>query len=99
MAGLSFDGTKLKDGAKVIANVYKDKIYEGSGRSKCLANIYKDKIYQGSGRSKCMANVYKGKIYDGSGHSTKIAEVDDAKSVIDGPGSSIIAALWFICVR
>ena len=33
---LKFDGTKLTDGAKTLANVYGDKIYEGNGRSKTL---------------------------------------------------------------
>ena len=99
MASYKFDGSKLKSGAKIIANVYNDKIYEGSAHSKCLANIYNDKIYEGSAHSKCMANVYNGYIYEGSAHSRKIASLTDAQKAIDGPGGGVIAALWFVCVR
>ena len=46
---MKFDGTKLKDRSKTIANVRGDRIYDGSGSSKCLVNIRNDRIYEGSG--------------------------------------------------
>ena len=44
---LKFDGTKLVDGSKVLANVRGDKIYEGFSQGKCFANVKGDKIYEG----------------------------------------------------
>ena len=52
-----FDGTKLVDGSKVLANVRGDKIYEGSGPFKALANVRGDKIYEGSGPFKTLTNM------------------------------------------
>ena len=44
---LKFDGIKLTDGSKTLANVKGDRIYEGNSSSKTLANVKGDKIYQG----------------------------------------------------
>jgi hypothetical protein len=99
MATCKFDGSKLKMGSKVVANVRADKIYEGSGASKCLGNIRGDRIYLGSGASKCFANVRGDKIYEGSSSSKKIGALKDAQSAIDGPGGITIAALWVLCVK
>ena len=48
---LKFDGIKLTDGSKTLANVKGDKIYEGTSSGKTLANVKGDKIYQGHSSS------------------------------------------------
>jgi hypothetical protein len=96
---MKFDGSKLKDGSRTVANVRGDKIYDGSGSSKCLVNIRNDKIYEGSGSSKCIANLRRDKLYEGSGSSKTIATTKDIDKAIDGPGGLTKAALWIAKVR
>lgn len=96
---MKFDGSKLKDGSKTVANVRRDKIYDGTGNSKCLVNIRNDKIYEGTGNSKCIANLRRDKLYEGSGNSKTIATMKDIDKAIDGPGGLTKAALWVAKVR
>ena len=97
---LKFDGTKLVDGSKVLANVRGDKIYEGSGPYKVLANVRGDKIYEGSGPFKALANVKGDKIYEGSGPYKTLTNMKDAAkklgSTSQGP---LTAALWYLFCR
>ncbi len=96
---MKFDGSKLKDGSKVVANVRGDKVYDGSGSSKTLVNVRGDKIYASYGSSKCIANVRNRYLYEGSGSSKKITTMKDIDKAIDGPGGTIKAALWCAKVR
>jgi len=91
-----FDGTNLKDGVKVIANVKGNDIREGSG-IKVIANMKGDDIRDGSG-IKVMANVRGDDIRQATG-LTKIATMKDVEKVIDGPGKVVKAALWFYFCR
>jgi len=99
MATYKFDGSKLKMGAKTIANVQNTKIYDGTSTAKCLANINGDKIYLGSSRAKCIANIRGDKLYEGYSTAKKICTLKDIKKLIDGPGGVTLAALWYVCVR
>ena len=96
---MKFDGSKLKDRSKTAANVRGDRIYDGSGSSKCLVNIRNDRIYEGSGSSKCIANLRRDKLYEGSGSSRTIATMKDIDKAIDGLGGVTKAALWIAKVR
>lgn len=96
MARLKFDGTKLKDGAKTLANVSGSSIREGSS-VKTIMNISGDNIRQGSGVS-TIANVKGDDIRQGSGIS-KIGTMKDVDKEIEGPGKIIKAALWFYFCR
>ncbi|WP_127716744.1 hypothetical protein [Halobacteriovorax sp. HLS] len=96
MAKLKFDGTKLKDGGRTIANVSGDRIREGTG-SRTVLNISGDKVREGTG-SRTLFNVSGDKIREGTG-SRKIADMDDVDKSIDGPGKVVKAALWFYFVR
>lgn len=91
-----FDGTNLKDGVKVVANIKGNDIREGSG-VKVIANIKGDDIREGSG-VKVMANIKGDDIRQGSGVS-KIATMKDVEKVIEGPGKVVKAALWFYFCR
>jgi hypothetical protein len=96
MTKYKFDGTALKDGSKVIANVKGNDLREGSG-STVLANVKDDNIRQGTG-STVLFNIKGDDIRQGTG-STKIATMKDVDKVIDGPGKVIKAALWVMCLR
>jgi len=96
MASYKFDGTYLKDGSKVIANVKGTDIREANG-SHVIANIKVDDIREGSG-SKVLFNVKGDDIRQGSGTS-KIGTMKDVDKAIDGPGKVIKAALWVMCCR
>lgn len=96
MAKYKFDGTKLKDGSKVVANVKGNDIREGTG-SRVVANIRGDNIRSGSGSSVTF-NVRSDDIRQGSG-SSKIGSMKDVDKVIDGPGKIVKAALWVLFCR
>lgn len=91
MAKYKFDGTNLKEGSKVIANVKGNDIREGNG-STVVANIKGDDIRQKNG-STIMFNIKGDDIRQGSG-STKIATMKEVDKDIEGPGKLIKAALW-----
>ena len=93
---LKFDGKKLKDGGKTLANVNGDRIREGNG-TKTLLNVRDDKIREGNG-TKTLFNLKKNDIREGSG-TRKIADMDDVKDDIDGPGGVMLAALWVLFCR
>ena len=96
MAKCTFDGTNLKDGGKIIANVQGNNIREGSG-SCVIGNIQGNNIRQGSG-SLVMFNVKGDNICQGSG-SSRIGTKKDVDNAISGPGKVIKAALWVLCCR
>ena len=96
MAKYKFDGKKLKDGAKVIANVSGDKLREGSG-SKVIANINGEQVRERSG-SKVYFNVKGNDLREGTG-SKKLATMKDVENAIEGPGKTIKAALWYCFLR
>lgn len=96
MGKLTFDGTNLKDGGTVVANIKGNDIREGSG-STVLGNIKGDEIRQGSGSS-TIFNIKGDEIRQGSG-SSKIATMKDVHNAIDGPGKNLKAALWLLCCR
>lgn len=96
MAKFKFDGTNLKDGLKVIANVKGNEIREGSG-FKVIANVKDNKIHQGTGFT-VIFNIQGDEIRQGSGF-TKIATMKDVDSAIEGPGKTLKAALWLVCCR
>ena len=96
MSKYKFDGTNLKEGLKIIANVKGNEIREGSG-FKVIANVKDDEIREGGG-FKVIFNVKGDDIRQGGGF-TKIASMKDVDKVIEGPGKVIKAALWLICCR
>ncbi|MFT6067887.1 MAG: hypothetical protein ACJAT2_003642 [Bacteriovoracaceae bacterium] len=96
MGALKFDGSRLKEGSRTVANVRGEKICKSSG-SATIFNIRGDKICEGSG-SKTLFNVRGDKICEGSG-SKKIATMKDVDKAISGPGKLIKAALWLCFVR
>ena len=83
--GIKFDGTKVKDGSKTIANVYRDALKEGSSSGgKTLGNIYRDAIKLGSSSGgKTLCNISRGDIREGSSSGGKklISLKDAAKSI------------------
>lgn len=96
MSKLKFDGTNLKDGSKVLANVKGHDIRKESG-STVIGNIKDKHIRQGSG-STVLFNLSGDDIRQGSG-STKIATMKDVDAAIEGPGKELKAALWLLCCR
>ena len=94
--GYKFDGTKLKDGSRTIANVRGKKICEGVG-SKTLLNIRNDKVCEGVG-SKTLFNMRNDHLCKGVG-SSKFADMDDVRDDIEGPGGITLAALWYYFKR
>tara|TARA_B100001123_G_C15191473_1_gene979561 strand:- start:803 stop:1099 length:297 start_codon:yes stop_codon:yes gene_type:complete len=96
---LKFDGTKLKDGSKTIANVNGDKIREGTG-IRTLANVKGDKIREGTG-IKTLANVNGDKIREGTGIKTifTMRDVDKAISINGRVSDGIAAALYLLFVK
>ena len=94
--GYKFDGTKLKDGSRTIANVRGNKICEGTGM-KTLLNIRDDKVCEGTG-VKTLFNIRNDKLCTGTGMS-KFADMDDVRDDIDGPGGITLAALWYYFKR
>ena len=97
---LKFDGTKLVDGSKVLANVRGDKIYEGFSQGKCFANVKGDKIYEGFSQGKCFANVKGDKIYEGFSQGNILIKTSDAaKKVGSTSQGPLTAALWYLFCR
>lgn len=96
MASYKFDGTNLKEGSKIIANVKGNDIREGNG-SRVIGNIKGDDIHEAN-RSKVIFNIKGDDIRQGSG-SSKIATMKDVDKAIDGPGKVLKAALWVLCCR
>ena len=97
--GIKFDGTKVKDGSKTIANFSGDKLRKAAGTS-TLCNIRDDKVRRGTGTS-TLCNVKNGDIRDGTGTSRK-AKVRDVKKMIKGSESLsdvFIAAIWQTFIR
>ena len=71
---MKFDGSKLIDGYKTVANVRGDKIYDGNTSSKCLANLKGGKLYEGNTTSRTLATMKDiDKAIDGHGGVTKAA--------------------------
>jgi len=96
---LAYQGNKLKDGSKTIANFSGDKLRSGTG-STTLCNVNNDKVRKGTG-STTLCNVKNGDIRDGTGSSRK-ATVRDIKRNIKGSESLSdvnIAAIWQIFIR
>lgn len=96
MSHYKFDGTNLKEGGRIIANVKGHEIREGSG-SHVIGNLKGDDIRQGSG-STILFNVRGDDIRQGSG-STRIATLRDVDAAIEGPGKLVKAALWLLVCR
>ena len=97
---LKFDGTRLTDGGKTLANVTGDRIYEGINRSKALANIHGDRIYEGINRSKALANVHGDRIYEGLNRSKILFKTSDAAKKIGSTSQGpLTAALWYLFCR
>lgn len=96
MSKMSFDGTRLKDGGKTIANVSGKQIREGTG-GKVIANISGDSIREGSG-GKVLFNISGDNIRQGSG-GAKVATMKDVHNAIAGPGKNVKAALWLFYCR
>ena len=99
MSKLSFDGTKLKSGSTVLANIRDvgTKICKGA-TSTVVATIKDDKICKGSSTSTVLFNIRKNDLCEGTG-SHKIATMKDVEADIDGPGHVIKAALWLMFCR
>jgi hypothetical protein len=91
-----FDGTKLKYGAKTIANVKRNVIYHGDGAT-VIGNIKGNNIRLKNG-STVIFNIKGDDIRQGSG-SLKIATMKDVDKEIKGPGKITKAALWVLCCR
>ena len=97
---LKFDGIKLTDGSKTLANVKGDKIYEGTSSGKTLANVKGDKIYEGTSSGKTLANVKGDKIYQGTSSSTTLFKTSDAAKKIGSTSQGpLTAALWYFFCR
>lgn len=96
MATYTFDGTKLKKGSNIIANIRDNDIRKGDG-SAVIGNMKGDDIRQGSG-STVIFNIKDDEIRQGTG-STKVASMKDVDNAIDGPGKNFRAALWLLCCR
>ena len=96
MAKYKFDGTYLKDGSKVLANVKGSDIREGNG-SIIIGNVKGDDIRQKNG-STVIFNIRGDDIRHGNG-SSKIATMKDVDKEIEGPGKVVKAALWLLCCR
>jgi molybdopterin-binding protein len=96
MSKYKFDGKNLKLGGTTIANVSGNSIRSGSGSS-TIGNISGDNIREKSG-SKVLANVKGTDVRLGSG-SSRIATFADIDKVLEGPGGTLKAALWFLCIR
>ena len=96
MAAYTFDGRRLKKGARVIANVAGDRIREGTG-STVACNIHGERIRDGTG-SRVMFNLRGDVIREGTG-GRRIARMRDVDDDIDGPGRVVKAALWLYFVR
>ncbi|MGA7578146.1 MAG: hypothetical protein ACLQUW_02550 [Desulfobaccales bacterium] len=72
MAKYKFDGTYLKDGSTVLANVKGNEIREGRGTA-VMGNIKGDDIRQGNGTSKIATMKDVDKEIDGPGRVIKAA--------------------------
>lgn len=96
MAKYKFDGTNLKDGSKMIANVKGNDIRQGNG-STVIGNIKGDAIREKNG-STVIFNIKGDDIRQGNG-STKIATMNNVNDDIEGPGKVVKAALWVLCCR
>ena len=96
VAAYTFDGRRLKKGARVIANVAGDRIREGTG-STVACNIHGERIRDGTG-SRVMFNLRGDVIREGTG-GRRIARMRDVDDDIDGPGRVVKAALWLYFVR
>lgn len=96
MSQYKFDGTSLKEGSWVIANVKGNDIREGNG-SHIIGNVKGDDVRHGNG-STILFNIRGDDIRQGNG-SSRIATMRDVEAVIDGPGKVIKAALWLLLCR
>jgi hypothetical protein len=96
MAKYKFDGTYLKEGSTVLANVKGNEIREGRGTT-VIGNIKGDEIRQKHGTT-IMFNIKGDEIRQGNSTS-KIATMKDVDKEIDGPGKVVKAALWLLCCR
>lgn len=96
MAQYTFDGTYLKEGSTVIANVRGDEIRKGNSFT-TIGNIKGNEIRQGSSFT-TIFNVSGDEIRQGSSF-TRIATMNDVDRAIDGPGRVVKAALWVLCCR
>jgi hypothetical protein len=96
MAKLKFDGTKLKDGGRLIATVRGDKICAKTSYT-AEVTIRKDAICEKTGYKK-LATLRKNDLCQGTGYS-KLISLDDIDDEIEGPGGITKAALWFCFVR
>ncbi len=96
MSHYTFDGTALKIGSRMIANIKGNEIREGNG-SRVIGNVKGDDIRQGNG-STTLFNIRGDDIRQGNG-STRIATMRDVDAVISGPGKIIKAALWLLLCR
>ncbi|MFM1831751.1 MAG: hypothetical protein RLZZ461_67 [Planctomycetota bacterium] len=83
MGKLKFDGERLKDGSKTIANVRDDRIRKGTGTS-VLCNIRGDTVREGTG-TKVIFNMRGDDLRLGTSTS-RIATMKDVDGAIEGPG-------------
>ena len=92
--------TEGEYGSKVIANVYGDKLRQGTG-STTVANLdySRKKVRKGTG-STTLCNIYNSDIREGTG-STRIGNIDkDVKKTIkNSTGSPMDVAFWYLFGR
>jgi hypothetical protein len=96
MGKLKFDGERLKDGSKTIANPRDDRLRKGTGTS-VLCNIRGDTVREGTG-TEVIFDMRGDDLRLGTSTS-RIGTMKDVDGAIEGPGGITKAALWFWFVR
>jgi len=96
---MQFDGKKLMDGSKVLANCIENikstVVYKGAENLTPLYNIRrKTFIYGGLGTLQAIATVRDDKVYHGMSHENVLASIEDIDKAIEGPSGTTKVALW-----
>jgi|TARA_B110000908_G_scaffold48886_1_gene59682 hypothetical protein len=94
-----FDGKKLKDGSKIIANCIENikstVVYKGAENLTPLFNIRrKSFIYGGLGTLQAIATVRGDKVYHGMSHDNVLTTIASVDKAIEGPSGTTKVALW-----
>ena len=92
MAQFKFDGSKLYSKGSMIGRVDGSRIYDAHNTQK--GRIDGERIYNEHSQ---IGHVEGNRIYDA--RSSQIGSLDDVRKVIDGPGGTILVALWLFFVR
>lgn len=90
MTRFKFDGKCLYNGSSKVAEVRGDGIYSGANK---VGEVRRDHIYKGASQ---IGEVRGDNVYS---HGSRIGSLSDAKKDIDGPGGTVLAALWILFVR